>query len=193
MNKKVKNTLKGILFVLIIIGFIYIGTRDFSEKTVIDNEKFDSEYKNVSKDNVFVYATSSDVYTKLKSTAIIFMGYPENVWSGYYANILNETAKSSGIKEILYYNFKEDRNQKNGTYQSIVLKLSNYVPTLDDGEQNIYAPTLVIVKNGKVIAYDSETSINIGVVKPEDYWNETRVGLKTSNFKMMFEEYLKDE
>lgn len=191
MNKKVKMVLQGILFILIIIAFIYIGTREFNTKEVIDNEKFDSEYSNVSKDNVFVYVNAQDVYTKLNSqNAIIFMGFPSNKWSGYYANILNEAAKISGIKEIYYYDFLEDRQNKNATYQSIVLKLSNYVSTLDDGTQNIYAPTLIIIKNGKIIAFDNETAINIGNINPDDYWNEFRTGMKLNNFRTMFQEYL---
>lgn len=191
MNKKIKRIFQGILFVLIIGAFIYIGTRDFSNEVEIDNEKFDSEYKNVDKDNVFVYATATEVYSKLKNgTAIIFMGFPNNEWSGYYANILNQAAKESGISEILYYNFLEDRTNKNATYQSIVLKLSNYMTTKDDGTKDLYAPTLIIIKNGKIITYDNETAFNIGNIKPTEYWNEYRTGIKLNNFKTMFNEYL---
>ena len=111
MNKKVKLILQGILFVAIIVGFIYIGTRDFNKEVVVDNERFDADYVNVSKDNVFKYANAVEVYQALKGNAIIFMGYPANVWSGYYANILNEAAKDAGIKEILYYDFYEDREK----------------------------------------------------------------------------------
>lgn len=192
MNKDVKKVFQGILFILIIIAFIYIGTRDFSDKIDVDNLKFDSEYSNVDKDNVFVYVTATDVYSKLKNgSAIIFMGFPENEWTGYYANILNQAAKESGIKEIMYYNFLEDRTNKNGTYQSIVLKLSNYMTTKDDGTKDIYAPTLIVIKNGEILAYDNETAFNIGNVLPNEYWNEYRKGLKLNNFKTMFQEYLK--
>lgn len=193
MNKKVKLILQGILFVLIIVGFIYIGTRDFSEKVVVDNERFDADYANVSKDNVFKYVNAVEVYTALKGNAIIFMGYPANVWSGYYANILNEAAKDSGITEILYYDFYEDRENRNGTYQSIVLSLSNYLVTLDDGTEEIYAPTLVIVKNGKIIAFDNETAFTKGNITPDFYWDEYQSGIKYNNFKAMFQEYLKWE
>ena len=92
MNKNVKHWLQGILFILIILGFIYVGTRDFTKKVVVDNEKFDQDYVNVSKDNVFKYVNAQDVYTRIRSgDAIIFMGFPQNKWSGYYANVLNET------------------------------------------------------------------------------------------------------
>lgn len=194
MNKNIKKIFQGILFILIIIAFIYIGTRDFKTETKVDNEKFDSEYSNVNKDNVFIYANATDVYSKLKNgTAIIFMGFPSNEWAGYYANILNQAAKESGIKEIMYYDFLEDRTNRNATYQSIVLKLSNYIMTKDDGTRDIYAPTLVIIKNGTIIAYDNETAFNIGNIKPSEYWNEYRTGIKLNNFKTMFNEYLKVE
>lgn len=191
MNKKVKLILQGILFVAIIVGFIYIGTRDFNKEVVVDNERFDADYVNVSKDNVFKYANAVEVYQVLKGNAIIFMGYPANVWSGYYANILNEAAKDAGIKEILYYDFYEDRENRNGTYQSIVLSLTNYLVTLDDGTEEIYAPTLVIVKNGKVIAFDNETAFTKGNITPDVYWDEYQSGIKYNNFKIMFQEYLK--
>lgn len=192
MDKKIKRIIQIIMFISIICAFIYIGTKDFTKEVIVDNERFDQDYKNVSKDNVFVYANANDVYTVLKGgTGIIFMGFKENVWSGYYANILNEIAKKNNVEKILYYDFLEDRNNKNATYQSIVLKLSNYVPTLDSGKQDIYAPTLVMVKNGEIIAYDATTSINKGTITPETYWNEYNVGLKENELITMFQNYLK--
>ena len=178
------------LFVLIIVGFIYVGSMDFSKKIVVDNEKFDSEYVHVNTDNVFKYVNHQDVYTKMKNgTAIIFMGFPSNKWSGYYANLLNTAAKEVGITEILYYDFKNDRDNKNATYQSIVMKLASYLPVLDENNQDIYAPTLLLIKKGKVVGYDNETAINIGTLKPDDYWTEYRKGLKLNNLKMMLEDF----
>ncbi len=191
MHKTIKRIIQAILFVLIIGAFIYIGTRDFSDKIEVDNEKFDHEYHNVDKDNVFKYANASQVYSILKGgSGIIFMGYPSNEWTGYYANILNAVAKELNIKEILYYDFSEDRSNANATYQSIVLRLTSYLPTLDDGTQNIYAPTLVIVKNGAIISYDNETAISLGNIKPEVYWNDLNIGLKKSNLRLMLNDYL---
>lgn len=192
MNKKIIYTIKGILFIIIIGAFIFVGTRDFSKKEVLDNEKFDQEYQTVDKNNVFRYVNSTEVYQKLKSgDAIIFMGYAANNWSGYYANILNEAAKESGIKEILYYDFYNDRKSKNATYQSIVLKLNDYVTVLDDGSQNIYAPMLVVVRDGKIIYVDDETALNKGNKTPDVYWNSTNKEIKKSNLKVIFQDFLK--
>ena len=191
MKKKIKRILQGLLFIGIIVGFILIGTKDFNKEVEVDNEKFDQDYANVNKDNVFKYVNAVEIATNLKKSDVIFMGYPQNTWSGYYANILNEAAKDSGIKEILYYDFYEDRMNHNATYQSIVLNLSNYLITLDDGTKEIYAPTLVIVKDGKVIAFDNETAFVRGNLTPETYWNEYKTGAKYNLFKSMFKEYLK--
>lgn len=191
MNKNLKSVIQGILFILIIGAFIFVGTRDFTKKEKVDNEKFDSEYSNVDKDNVFVYANIQDVYTKFKNgDVIIFMGFPSNKWSGYYASLLNTAAKETGIKEILYYDFKKDRESKNATYQSLVLRLNSYVYTIDTGKQDIYAPTLVIVKNGKVIYFDNETAIMKGNVNPEEYWSENKKLMQINKFKLMFNDYL---
>lgn len=194
MNKNVIYFIKGILFIIIIGAFIFIGTRDFSKKEVLDNEKFDQEYNTVDKNNVFRYVNAAEVYSNLKSgNAVIFMGYAGNSWSGYYANILNEAAKESSIKEILYYDFYKDRNNKNATYQSIVLKLKDYITILDDGTENIYAPMLVVVRDGKIFYTDDETALNKGVRNPTEYWSNTKKELKKNNFKLMFQEYLKQE
>lgn len=190
MNKNLKRILQGVLFIVIIGAFIYVGTRDFNVAEVVDNERFDQDYVNVSQDNVFKYVNAVEVYSALNNSAIIFMGYPTNKWSGYYVNILNEAAKDSGIEEILYYDFYEDRENRNATYQSIVLNLSNYLTTLDDGSQEIFAPTLIIIKNGKIIAYDAETSLTQGNINPDDYWTSYQTGLKYNSFKTMFQEYL---
>ena len=67
------------MFISIICAFIYIGTKDFTKEVIVDNERFDQDYKNVSKDNVFVYANANDIYTVLKGgTGIIYMGFKEN-------------------------------------------------------------------------------------------------------------------
>ena len=61
MNKKVKSVLQGLLFIIIIIAFIYVGTRDFETEEVVDNERFDQEDVNVSGDNVFKYVNAVEV------------------------------------------------------------------------------------------------------------------------------------
>ena len=181
MNKTIKKVIESLLFVAIIVAFIIIGKTDFSPKKPIDNEKFDHDYTNVSADNVYKYVNSNEVYSFLRSgTGVLFLGYPTNKWK---KNILNDAAKELGLKEILYYDFYEDKAVKNATYQSLVLKLNNFLPTLDDGTQNLQAPSVIIVKEGTIIYYDDETSINRGTITPDEYWNEFKIKSKQESLK----------
>ena len=186
--KRVKKYIQA--FVALIAGFIIIGKKDFNIKAT-DHERFASEYKEVGIDNVFNYVNSNEVYSILKEgDGIIFFGYPENRWTEYYAKILNEAAKESNIPQILYYDFYEDRSLKNGIYQNIVLKLASFIPVIDDNTKNIYAPTLVLVKNGQIFGFDNETAVRTGNITPDAYWTSLRIDLKKENLKMLFESYM---
>ncbi len=193
MNKSVKGTIEAILFILIIAGFIYIGSQDFSHNLEVDNEKFDRDYPLVNKDNVFKYVNASEVYSKLKTGAsVIFMGYPSNNWTGYYASILNDVAKEVGLKEISYYDFYDDKRLGNAVYQSIVLRLNAFLPTTDNNNQDIYAPTLLIVKNGEILYYDNETAIREGTITPEEYWTEFNKNVKKNSLRVILKNYVEE-
>ena len=78
-------------------------------------------------------------------------------WAKEYAFMLNDTAKKMDIKELYYYNFKAARSSNNHIYNQMVETLKDFLPTLDTGVQNIFSPSMAIVKNGNVIFFDSET------------------------------------
>ena len=120
------------------------------------------------------------------------MGFKENKWSFKIAEILNETVKESSIKEIYYYNFKKDRSNNNTYYENIVKKLRNYLPILDNEIVNIYAPTVLFVKNGELIGYDDETSIVKGNINIEDYWNEEKIKSKKMEYKQYINKMIGD-
>ena len=180
-----------ILFILFIAGFIYIGTIDFSKKEIDDNEKFAREYKDIiDKDNVYVYINSQDAANYVhKDDVIILFGIKDSLWVGYYANILNEVAKNCGINRIYYYDITADRNNKNGTYQSIVNYLSDYITHLDDGSVDLHGPTLFIKKSGRVIYFDDSNAFISGNITPEDYWNEYQSNLQKITFNNVLKDY----
>jgi hypothetical protein len=179
-----------IIFCLLVFGFIYLGTRNYDTKKG-DHEKFDAQFSLVNEDNVFTYINSNDARRLLDSeNTIIFFGTSTSEWVNYYAKILNDVAKQTGVKNINYYDFLEDRKNSNGTYESIVEKLSKYATVDDEGKKNIYAPSLLVIKDSKIIYFDNETSINQGDITPEVYWNEYQTGLKTSMLKEIFTEYV---
>ena len=188
-----KKIISGIIFVLLIGAFIFLGTRDYKKETISDQELFSNEYQEIDENNVFTYVNASKVYSTLRNgTAIIFMGFNSNVWAGYYANIINDVAMDNGIEEVYYYNFLEDRNNKNATYESIVELLNKYVTVLDDGAKNIYSPTLVIVKEGKIIYFNDRTALTLGFENPKDYWTEDQIELERQELDFMIKQYLSD-
>lgn len=176
-----KKIISFFIFVIMICLFICLGTKNYNEE-IADNLKFANEYKNVGKNNVFSYAKGHEVLDILnKKSGIIFMGFPDNLWSGYYAELLNEIVMANDLKKIYYYNFKADREIKNNTYLAIVEKLKDYLYITDTNINNLYAPSIIIVKDGKVIYYDDEISRIRGNVSPEEYFTDYKRNLFMAN------------
>lgn len=182
--KNKKNVIKLILFCIMIYLFAYLGTKEYKVE-VTDNIRFSSEYKDISKNNLYVYVDENKVLEILNGkSGILFMGFPSNIWSHYYAEYLNEVAIKNNIEEIYYYNFRKDRNLNNNTYNSIALKLKEYLSFDDIGNIDLSAPTIVIVKNGEIIYFDDEITDIKGEIRPEDYFTDYRKNLIKTNFDL---------
>ena len=172
-KNKVQMVIYITLFIIFIGLFIYIGQIDFKKDEDSEAKKFSSLYNLVPDNNLYVFCDASDVLDILKGrSGIVLMAFPSNKWSNKYASLLNEVATSLGVDKICYYDFKSDRDESNGTYETVVNTLSVYAPVDDDGVQNIYAPTVIVVKHGDVIGYFDETSIIKGSVNPDLYYND---------------------
>ncbi len=179
-------------FVFLIVAFIYLGTKNYQvNNKITDAESFTKEY-GITKDNVYKYKTAKEILELLNSgTGIVFFGYPDSTWSPIYADILNDTAKKYRVSEIYYYNILSDRKANNFYYEHIVDLLSSYLPVLDNGDVDIYVPSVVFVKNGTILFYDDETSITKGSDTLSNYWSTSRRNQKSISLGTMFQEYLK--
>ena len=188
-KNKTQMVIYIILFCLLIYGFIYFGKKDYKVK-VSDNERFSSEFSLVSKDNVFKYVNATDARMVARGAKGIVLFGTNNDWVNYYAYIVDKVAKEVGVKEIYYYDFIKNRKDNNGTYEDIVKTLSNYVTYNDKGVAEIYAPTLLVVSNDKVILFDSETSFVKGDILPNAYWNSEKIAEKENQIREAFIKYL---
>lgn len=188
-KNKTQMVIYIILFCLLIYGFIYLGKKDYKVK-VSDNERFSSEFSLVSKDNVFKYVNATDARMVAKGAKGIVLFGTNNDWVNYYAYIVDKVAKEVGIEEIYYYDFTKNRKDNNGTYEDIVKTLSNYVTYNDKGVAEIYAPSLLVVSNDKVILFDSETSFVKGDILPNAYWNSEKIAEKENQIREAFIKYL---
>lgn len=191
-----KKLLKLVIFILLIIAFIYLGTRDYKSNDVTkkkDVEKIDSViYLNES---VFVKTNHSKILNKLssKNDAIIYICIDGNKLCINYGNIINDIAKEYGIDTIYYYDIRKDRESNNATYQKIVSKLTPYLYTSDLGKQDLYSPTLIFFKKGEIISFDDDLAFIKGNKDVKEIFNDELINLKTEYLSETMERFINNE
>lgn len=192
-NKMIRKIISFFLFIVMLWLFIYLGTKDYSI-AVTDNVTFANEYKDISKNNLFVYAKEYEILDILNGkSGIIFMGFPSNIWSHYYADYLNEICKLNAIDKIYYYDFKKDREINNREYLSIVNKLADYLYVSDTLNMDLFAPTILIVKNGEILYFDDSIRELKGKHTPEEYFTDYRKNMLMAAIDNALKEYLEGE
>ena len=191
-KSKTQMVIYILLFIALLSLFILVGEIDFKKEEDTEAVQFSSLYNLVDKDNLYVFSDATDILNILKGrSGVIFLAFPSNKWANKYAEILNEVAKEVNLDKIYYYDFKKDREESNGTYETIVNNLEMYIPINDENEKNIQAPTIIIVKKGKIIAFFDEVTLMKGPVTPKEYYNENQVASIKSSLKVALEDYLK--
>lgn len=195
-KKLFKNNLQMVIytctFLVCIVLFIVIGKADFKKYEETEAKKFSNLYDLVEEDNLFHFSNATEVLNIINGrSGIILMGFPLNEWTNYTADILDNVSKELGVDKIYYYDFLKDRDESNGTYETIVNKLKVYITVDDEGTKDLHAPTILIIKNGEIMAYLDDTSTIKGTVTPEIYYNEYQKGLAYQNLKTAIIEYLK--
>lgn len=185
-----KAKILGIVFIAV-IGALLIYKYCKPPATVKVNNNFNNEYNLVDENNVFVYKSIDDILITLdKGTGIIFLGFPECSWCQNYVKYLNDVAVSKNIDIIYYYNFKSIRESNTEKYKKLVSRLGDYLFLDDTGSYRLYAPTLVIVKEGKILSFDNETSLMTNPILPNEYWTEEKINSFKEKIGNYFDEYL---
>lgn len=188
-KNKVQMVIYLILFAFLLYMFIFLGGLNYETK-IQDNERFAEEFNLVPEDNVFKYINSQDAKMLITGQdGIILIGHKTD-WVNYYAKMVNEVAKDLNISTINYYDILDDRNNDNGTYETIVNYLDGYITYNDLGEGNLYAPTLIIKKNNRIIYFDDETSMVKGKMLPSTYWTEFQINMKKNELETALRKYL---
>lgn len=180
---KKRNIIIGVCSLLVILGVatgLYFYLNQEEEKPVIketDGEKFAREYKEVTKDNVFVFRNMEEI-TKIieNGTGIVYLGFPECPWCQRYVLYLNEVAKDNDVEKIYYYNIKEDRKNNTKEYLKLVELLSDNLQFDEEGNKRIYAPSVIALNKGEIVGFDDETAWDTkGYKTPDEYWSEDEV------------------
>lgn len=145
------------------------------------NGKFDDHFQksrvlDIPKDNPIVYSSYSEIvnYMNSKNSFAVYFGFSKCPWCRGYIGAILESAKDCGIETVYYidvydsrdsYEIKDNKPQqtKKGAegYDTLLEKmenvLSDYVLNdnngneINTGEKRIYAPNLIIVKDGVAI------------------------------------------
>ena len=145
--------------------------------TLTDSVKFSKEYTKVTPDNVFVYRNIDDIVSILENgTGVVYLGFPECKWCQAYVPYLNEVAKENNLEKIYYFDILEDRKNNTEGYKKIVNLLKNYLQYDEEGKKRVYVPAVVVVKSGKIVGFNDETSLDTkGYSEPTEYWNDKEV------------------
>lgn len=155
-NKKIIliSSIVFILLITLLVLFLVFKKNKINKNIDEEKIKFAEEYK-TTKDNVFTYRTIEEINKILKNgTGLVFLGFPECPWCRGYVPIINEVAKKEGLEKIYYFNIYEDRKNNTEEYQEMVKLLKEFLRYDDEGNERIYAPSLIAVKNGKILEFD---------------------------------------
>lgn len=142
---------------------------------------------NISENNPIKYSNYDELLEIIKNkTGVIYLGFPECPWCRSALPILFDVVKDNDIKTIYYMNIlnerdsyvvqdgelvyavDEDGNEKKGTkgYFKLLKALDKHLTeytvsfegkTYETEEKRIYAPTVIFVRDGKVLGLHVST------------------------------------
>ena len=84
MNKKVKSVLQGILFILIIIAFIYVGTKDFN----IEENEFLKDYEKLEKMQILEKRENKICFSEASYALLIYFVNKEERTLNYIKEVI---------------------------------------------------------------------------------------------------------
>ncbi len=192
MKKNIlKKTICFILFIIMGYLFIYFGTKNYT-KEVADNIRFSQEFSDVSENNLYKYINADQILDLINNQedAIILMGFSSNTWSHKYASILNDVALLRKINKLYYYDFKKDRGLNVKTYNNIVKYLDDYLYINDTSEKDLSAPTIVIIKNGKILYFNNDIKTIKGNITADEYFDDYHKNLLINELDLAIKNYL---
>lgn len=171
-------------FLLILTGCNTVEVTKVKDDIKTDSVRFHSDYDTMSKENLYEYATYDNVMDTLnKGTGIIYLGFPTCTLCKEVVPILNDVAKEKNVKSILYYNFKDIRDNNTEEYQALAKLLSDYIKLDDEGNKRISAPTIVFVNKGNIVG------VYVGIINSDSeeiMTDEEKNNLK-QNFKSLID------
>lgn len=139
-------------FLLVLTGCNGIEVTKVEDDIQTDAIRFSKEYNLEDNNNVYKYATYDSVIDIVKhGTGIIYLGFPNCDLCKEVIPVLNEVVKEKDIDEVLYYNFKDIRENNTNEYIELVDLIAEYIKTDDEGNKMLQAPTIIFVNKGTIV------------------------------------------
>lgn len=151
---------------------------EYNDKENDNKKKYQT--LDIARKNVIEYADYEKIFDVLDNeTAVIYFGFPTCPWCRTLIPSLLDAAEESGIEKIYYLNNKDSRDikklekkrivtEKEGTddYYKLLEKLDEFLGEYeglnDKKVKRLYFPTVVFVKEGKVV------DIHIGTLDSQE-------------------------
>jgi len=211
-SKIILTTVLAILMISIV--FLKLFNDESITAGNSESLKFKEEYESfndvegyisldISSNNPMVYATYDEVEKIITSgTGVIYFGFPKCPWCRNVVPQLISSAADVGLDKIYYFNALEIRDikkldqngnvlvEKEGTaeYKKLVELLYDYIDVYeglnDETIKRLYFPTVVFVKDGKILGS------HIGTVDSQNDPNVPLTESQVSELKEIYTEYM---
>lgn len=116
----------------------------------------------VGKDTIIHYVDGEDVVEKLskKDNAIIMFGFKNCPWCQSAISYVDEIAKEKGYEEVYYLDIKDMRDNEESEDRDIYLSIYNTIKEKIGNPDKIYAPTVIVLKDGEITGYNEGTVVS---------------------------------
>lgn len=118
-----------------------------------------NDYPSLDKNTIIEYISGEDALNKIESnyTGIIVFGFKECPWCQACISHVDYVAKEKGYKEVFYLDIKDMRDNEESPERQIYLSIFEHIKEDIDNPEKIFAPTVVVFKDGKVTGYNMGT------------------------------------
>lgn len=135
------------------------------------------DYPDLDEENLFIVSDAEGTFKFLEhGTGVLMLGFPDCPWCQVYLPMLDDLAKTAGIKKIVYYDTKKSRIDQPEDYAKLLELLDEkgtYTEYNNDGEKRIFVPFMVTIDHGEIKYMNHDTChLDSDEISPEEYWTD---------------------
>lgn len=176
MNPKMKNIVLKCIYVILIIAmlvaFVYLSEK-YKDNSKVESVTINDYYPDIDSNNKFEVINGTKLINIIRNGKnVVFIGSKSSSWSSYYLKRINDIINDTTVDKVYYYDINNDKSLLNSNYYEILDLLEGYLLSTDDSSNNLFAPSLYIIENGRVLYYNVDTAVMKNSLNPSDYWTD---------------------